>query len=315
MSAGADRRRRRGRKLPIAPESGGPDGANGLNGPNDDGEAPARPVEPDVSEGSPPATEPEALAEAEALAAAEAGAAAGERPADPEAAAPGLSAKEVPSWRLILTLAAAGAMAGLAIVLVFGWAEPKIEAHRAAALRAAIQEVLGGPERYETLFVVDGSLTAALPAALPASVDSTALDRIYAGYAADGSQMGFAIAGEQPGYQDIVGLIFGYDAESGELLGMKVLESKETPGLGDKIEKDSAFVSSFRGVVPLIEGVKAGAGTGSEHEVDMITGATISSRTVIEIINKRMESIGPMIQVYTAEPREAPAAVSAEAGG
>ena len=204
--------------------------------------------------------------------------------------------KEVPSWRLILTLAAAGAMAGLAIVLVFGWAEPKIEAHRAAALRAAIQEVLGGPERYETLFVVDGSLTTVLPA----NVDSTELDRIYAGYAADGSQMGFAIAGEQPGYQDIVGLIFGYDAESGQLLGMKVLESKETPGLGDKIEKDSAFVSSFRGVVPLIEGVKAGTGTGSEHEVDMITGATISSRTVIEIINKRMESIGPMIQAYEA---------------
>ncbi|MEE9471356.1 MAG: hypothetical protein V3W32_06510, partial [Gemmatimonadota bacterium] len=88
----------------------------------------------------------------------------GETSADEEAAAPGLSVLEVPSWRLILTLAVAGALAGLAIVLVFGWAEPKIEAHRAAALRAAIQEVLGGPERYETLFVVDGTLTTALPA-------------------------------------------------------------------------------------------------------------------------------------------------------
>jgi electron transport complex protein RnfG len=319
MSDGADRRRR-GRKLPIAPEQAGPAGANGLNGaeePSGDGEAPregeaeARPILPDVTDAPLPAADAEASADAEALAAAEAGATDGERPAEPEATAPGLSVKEVPSWRLILTLAAAGAMAGLAIVLVFGWAEPKIEAHRAEALRAAITEVLGGPERYETLYVVDGSLTTVLPA----NVDSTALDRIYAGYAADGSEMGFAIAGEQPGYQDIVGLIFGYDAESGQLLGMKVLESKETPGLGDKIEKDSAFVSSFRGVVPLIKGVKARTGTGSEHEVDMITGATISSRTVIEIINKRMESIGPMIQAYQAEPREAPAAVAAEAGG
>jgi len=316
MSDGTDRPRRRGRKLPIAPEQAGPAGADGLNGPDGDGEAPregeteAQPTEPDVEEGAPPAAEAEPPADAELSADAEA-LAAPEATADPEATAPGLSVKEVPSWRLILTLAAAGAMAGLAIVLVFGWAEPKIEAHRAEALRAAIHEVLGGPERYETLFVVDGSLTAALPA----NVDSTALDRIYAGYAADGSQMGFAIAGEQPGYQDIVGLIFGYDATSGELLGMKVLESKETPGLGDKIEKDSAFVSSFRGTLPPIDGVKAGTGTGSEHEVDMITGATISSRTVIEIINKRMESIGPMIQAYTAEPREAPAAVSAEAGG
>lgn len=302
---GADRGGRRGRKLPIAPEQAGPADANGLNGLSDDGEAPPtgeaepRQSDPEATEGSPPAAEAEAVS------------ADGETSADEEAAAPGLSVLEVPSWRLILTLAVAGALAGLAIVLVFGWAEPKIEAHRAAALRAAIQEVLGGPERYEALFVVDGALTPALPA----NVDSTRLDRIYAGYAADGSHMGFAIAGEQPGYQDIVGLIFGYDAESGELLGMKVLESKETPGLGDKIEKDSAFVSSFRGTLPPVEGVKTGTGTGSEHEVDMITGATISSRTVIEIINKRMESIGPMIDAYTAEPRGAPAAVSAEAGG
>ena len=85
---------------------------------------------------------------------------------------------------------------------------------------------------------------------------------------------------------------------------MKVLENKETPGLGDKIEKDSAFVSGFEGVVPPLEGVKTGRGTGDESEVDMITGATISSRTVIEIINRRLESLGPMIDVYVEESRE-----------
>jgi electron transport complex protein RnfG len=285
MSGGEDRggEARRGRKLPVAGQPGEPDALD--DGGADVAREPAGPTDAaDQMTESAPAIE--------------------ERAAPQE-----LSVKEVPSWRLILTLALAGAMAGLAIVVVFGWAEPRIEAHRAAALRAAIQEVLGGPERYETLFVVDGSLTAALPA----GADSSGLDRIYAGYAADGRRMGFAIAGEKPGYQDIVGLIFGYDAESDELLGMKVLESKETPGLGDKIEKDSAFVSSFRGVVPLIEPVKAGEGTGGEHEVDMITGATISSRAVIEIINERMESMGPMIEAFKAAPREAPAAAAVEA--
>ncbi len=300
MSGGADRRER-GRKLPIAGE---PEGG----------------TEPGVTNGEGAGT---AAAEAGDRAEAEAKAPAAPAEADASTAATTpaeLTVKDVPSWRLILTLALAGAIAGLAIVLVFGWAAPRIEAHRAAALRAAIQEVLGGPERYETLFVLDGALTAALPA----NVDSAGLDRVYAGYARDGSRMGFAVAGEQPGYQDIVGLIFGYDPDSDELLGMKVLESKETPGLGDKIEKDSAFVASFRGVVPLIEGVKAGEGTDGEHEVDMITGATISSRTVIEIINKRMESIGPMIQAFAAESAVAaesgrterePAGDAAEAGG
>ena len=219
--------------------------------------------------------------------------------ADALAEAEAATAQEVPAWRLISTLAAAGGLAGLAIVLVFGWAEPRIEAHRAEALRAAIEEVLGGPERYETLFVVDGSLAAAPPA----EIDSAGLDRVYAGYDAAGARIGFAIAGEQPGYQDIVGLIFGFDSETDRLLGMKVLESKETPGLGDKIEKDSAFVTSFEGAAPPISGVKQGAGAGHASEVDMITGATISSRTVIEIINRRLEALRPMIERYSAEGR------------
>jgi len=210
----------------------------------------------------------------------------------PESLEPG--GPEVRSWRLVSTLGVAGALAGLAIVLVFGWAEPRIAAHRAAALRAAVEEVLGAPQSYATLFVIDGSLSAELPA----GADSASFEQIYIGYDADGRSMGFAIPGEQPGYQDIIGLIFGYDATADRLLGMKVLESKETPGLGDKIEKDSSFVQAFRGVAPPIDGVKAGRGEGKETEVDMITGATISSRTVIEIINRRMETVGPMIEAY-----------------
>ncbi len=216
-------------------------------------------------------------------------------------ARPGAAARsEVPAWRLVSTLGAAGAVAGLAIVLVFGWANPRIEAHRAEVLRQAIHEVLRAPASYATLFVLEGELVSALPA----DVDSTELDRVYVGYDAAGERVGFAIAGGLPGYQDVIRLIFGYDAEHSELLAMKVLENKETPGLGDKIEKDSAFVSGFEGVVPPLEGVKTGRGTGDESEVDMITGATISSRTVIEIINRRLESLGPMIDVYVEESRE-----------
>ena len=299
---GGKDRASRGRKLPVAGQ------------PLTPGEESPPPGEPLASAGREAAGEPQATGQPPAgTTGADEPLASEAAPLASEAAPPaGIEEREVPSWRLILTLALAGALAGLAIVVVFGWAQPRIEAHRAAALRAAIQEVLGGPARYETLFVVEGELASSLPPGL----DSAGLDRIYAGYASDGRSMGFAIAGEKPGYQDIVGLIFGYDAAGDELLGMKVLESKETPGLGDRIEKDSGFVSAFRGVVPPIEGVKAGAGTGTEHEVDMITGATISSRTVIEIINQRLEAVGPLIQAYEEKNRTpSEPAESAEADG
>lgn len=191
---------------------------------------------------------------------------------------------EASSLRLVSTLTIAGAIAGLVIVLVHQWAEPRIEAHRARVLSEAVVQVLGQPERYETAFLVDGAFTVDPPA----SADTTALERVYVGYDGSGRPVGVAVAGEKPGFQDVIGLIFGYDPAADQVLGMKVLESKETPGLGDKIEKDSAFVGAFRGVAAPIEGVKPGAGDGSPDEVDMITGATISSRTVIEIVNRRV---------------------------
>lgn len=218
----------------------------------------------------------------------------------------------VPSRRLISTLAVGGAVAGLAIVLVNQWAEPRIQAHRAAALRAAIHEVLAGPASYQTLWVTEGALVAELPA----GTDSAALDRVYLGYDESGQPVGFAVAGELPGYQDVIRLIFGYDGARGRLMAMKVLESKETPGLGDRIEKDTSFVAQFDGARDPLVAVKAGSGTGDEHEVDMISGATISSRTVIKIINRRLEELKPLLDRYPAVKRpEVAADETLEAGG
>ena len=201
-----------------------------------------------------------------------------------------------PAWRLLSTLAVAGALAGLLLVLVFQATDPAIQAHRARVLAEAVNEVLGSPDRYETLFLVDGAL-----AADPAGVDTAGLERVYRGYDASGSPVGFAIEGGEPGFQDVIGLIFGFDAASGNVLGMKVLESKETPGLGDKIEKDSTWVAAFRGVPSPILGVKRGQGTGAEGEVEMITGATISSRAIIDIINHRLEDLGDVLRTFEAE--------------
>jgi len=61
-----------------------------------------------------------------------------------------------PAARFVVTLGGAGALAGVAIVAAFLWTEPRIEANRARALRAAIEEVLKQPDRYDTVYVVDG---------------------------------------------------------------------------------------------------------------------------------------------------------------
>ena len=204
--------------------------------------------------------------------------------------------KDVPAWRLLVTLGVAGAVAGLLLVFVYQVTLPRIEHNKAVRLAAAVQEVLKAPHHYDTLYVFDDRLTAQLPE----GTDPKSVEAIYLGYTEDGARIGFAITRAEAGFADLINVIFGYDHATGNVLGMKVLESKETPGLGDKIEKDMEFVTSFDGVLTPIEGVKAGKGSGDPHEVDLITGATISSRTLIRIINNALERLEPMLDSYLA---------------
>jgi electron transport complex protein RnfG len=205
----------------------------------------------------------------------------------------------VASGRLIGLLAGGGAFAGLLIVLVFGWAQPRISAHQAQVLADAVGEVLGAPARTERLWIVEGRIVPDLPA----GADSSRAERVWAGYDAAGRHVGFAVLGAEAGFADVITLLFGYDPAQKRVLGMKVLDNKETPGLGDRIVKDTAFVGAFRGVGTPVAGVKPGAGKGAADEVDLITGATISSRTVVGIINHRIHAVGPLLERYTTEAR------------
>ncbi len=202
-----------------------------------------------------------------------------------------------PPAKLVATLGGLGAAAGLLIFLVFAATEPTIQAHRAAVLAEAVMDVLGEPERYDTLYVVDGGLSEEPPA----GVAPEKAEAVYLGYR-DGAPVGFAIRAASSGFQDTITLLFGYDPSTSQLLGMTILESKETPGLGDKIYKDLEFVAEFEGVTPPLLGVKEGSEKGAPGEIVMITGATISSRAVIKAINTELERIGPVLTGYGRRP-------------
>ncbi len=209
--------------------------------------------------------------------------------------------EQVSTFRLVATLAVAGALAGLLIVLVNLHTKPIIDAYRAEQLRLAVYEVLPGAARYRTLYRVDGALAAEVPeGAKPGD-----FRQAYAGYDEAGEMIGVAASRGESGFQDIVLVIFGFEPDTGVLLGMKVLESKETPGLGDKIFKDQVFVDQFfaRPRTPL-KAIKAGSGKGRPGEIDAITGATISSKVVVSIINNGIEEWQPVLELGI--PEEAP---------
>jgi electron transport complex protein RnfG len=208
----------------------------------------------------------------------------------PAAATPRSS---TPAWRLVTTLAVAGAMSGLLVSSVYQWTLPAIERHAAERESAAIYEVLKAPARWDTLYLVGDALTRTAPEGRGV----TPIPRAFEGFDAEGNRIGVAITAGEPGFQDVVKLMVGFDPATGELTGFTVLEQKETPGLGDKIEKDTAFRGQFTGKQPPLTGVKGRPGT-TAGEVQTITGATISSRAVLDIINHAVARWRPLIAAW-----------------
>jgi len=208
-----------------------------------------------------------------------------------------LEPEEPSSTRLIATLAFAGLLSGLIIVSVFQATLPAITAYKAKMLREAVLEVLPGSERMQRLVFRDGRL-------IVKEEEDKDEEAMFGGYDAESHLMGYAIPAAGPGFQDTIRLIYGYLPAERLVVGMEVLESRETPGLGDKIYKDSAFVANFRtlAVDPEIVAVKKGTKSAA-NEINAITGATISSKAVVRIINESNVLWIPRLESQPAMPK------------
>ncbi len=206
-------------------------------------------------------------------------------PAGSEATAP----PPPKSLHLIGSLVGVAAASGILIVLVYQWTLPVIKAKQAEALRRAVFEVIPGARTVVTFRLAPDGTVAPLE-----EQDERAV-KYYAGYTAAGRLVGVAIEAQGQGYQDVIKVLYGYDPFRERIVGMKVLESKETPGLGDKIGKDPAFLANFsdleagltenrRALRHAFEVVKQGT-KAEPWQIDAITGATVSSKAVGKMLN------------------------------
>ncbi len=200
--------------------------------------------------------------------------------------------------RLVLTLSGIGFFCGILIVLTYQLTLPVIKVNKARALEKAIFEVVPGADS-KAVFCQRGDALELL------GDDEAGGRKYYACYTA-GRLTGVAVSAAGQGFQDVVRLLYGYSPENQCIIGIKVLESKETPGLGTKIETDSNFQANFDALaVPLAEDrqslanpitlVKPGKKTEPWH-IEAITGATISSHAVATILAQSTAVCVPVIE-------------------
>ncbi len=206
---------------------------------------------------------------------------------------PILSSQDPSSMRMIMTLAVAGFFSGLILVCAYVFTLPIIERNKEEALQEAIYRVLPGCKKYDAMILAGGELKK------QENASDRSVERIFLGYNEAGSVIGFAIPASEPGFADVIRLIYGFNGTGKVIIGYEILDSKETPGLGDKIFKDKHFVSNFTSLAvdPDIEATKTGAKT-KPNQVETITGATISSKAVIRALQKSITKWRAAIDVY-----------------
>lgn len=209
--------------------------------------------------------------------------------AAPAVAAPGSS---TPAWKLLATLALGGALAGFLVALVYQTTLPAIQRFAGAKIEGAVREVLRAPAKLDTLYLV-GSKLSRTP---PPGVELRQVSKAFVGFDEKGVRTGIAVEAAEPGFADDVRMMVGFNPDTRAVTGYVVLGQKETPGLGDKIRSDTLFIAQFRGKVAPLKGTKRA--TTDASTVQTITGATISSRAVIQIINNAVSLWQPRVAAF-----------------
>ncbi len=101
--------------------------------------------------------------------------------------------------------------------------------------------------------------------------------------------LGWAVPAKGQGYADTIKLVFGVEPDASKLTGVKVIYNQETPGLGNKIV-DMQFRDRFVGKPTAAALVAAKKTSGFKpNEIQAITGATISSQAICDIISNQLE--------------------------
>jgi electron transport complex protein RnfG len=170
---------------------------------------------------------------------------------------------------MIATLTIIGVIAGGLLSEVNDWASPLIIANQKAETEKAIFIVNPEGKSYEVV--------------------SYAGIEMYKVFDENKNLRGYSIACEGNGFQGKIRMMVGLSSDLSEISSIEILEQVETPGLGTKVTEDP-FKDQFKGLqtLPQVNWVK-GKAPEQPNEIQTITGATISSKSVVAIINSSLE--------------------------
>ncbi len=190
--------------------------------------------------------------------------------------------------KLGLTLALICLVAGAALAVSYRLTQPTIEERARADRVEALRVVLPGVETFSEL------------------IEGEEID-YYRGGDGQGEVVGYAFSGAAKGYSSTISVMVGVDPQ-GTITGIKILDQKETPGLGTRAVEVPATRNFWQALLgrgekgmavrPPFQGQFAGKTvsqlqvvTGkTDTKIEALTGATITSRAVTDAVQKSLQA-------------------------
>lgn len=181
-----------------------------------------------------------------------------------------------------ITLCAICIVVSLSLAFTYSATRGKIVERETMAAEAARKEVLKAAESFEKLENIN-----------EANSTNSIVKEIYKGIQG-GKTVGYVVAAEPKGYGGAIGLSIGIDTE-GKLLGIKIGNHTETPGLGTKAA-EPAFKSQLTDILPkapltVVKGKKT-----KPEEIEAISGATITSKAVVDAAQAALDAVSEIVK-------------------
>ncbi|MBU1664641.1 MAG: FMN-binding protein [Gammaproteobacteria bacterium] len=210
---------------------------------------------------------------------------------------------------MIRTLGIVATVCGILIVSTYEGTLEAVAANKKLALERAVFKVIPGASSVKEFVVGTGGVQPAGNGVPEGAV------KLYAAYDQAGALKGLAAEGAAKGYADTVRVLYAYDPEKQAITGVGVVSMRETPGIGDKIYTDAAFLKNFEALdVTLSADLKSLANAvkvvkhGSKQnpwEIDAIAGATVTCKAVGKGINESARKLLPLLVPHLDKLTEA----------
>jgi electron transport complex protein RnfG len=204
----------------------------------------------------------------------------------------------VQAWLvLVLCLCFGSALAAVHVVL-----SPAIEANKLNETLEKVPGLVLGEEAAAAMR--QGGETLEIEST-PVQVERSGRSLSYAVYEAfsKGARAGWVIKSSGQGYADKIELLVGVNETADTITGLFVLDQKETPGLGNKVI-ETGWRGQFIGKPAASDLSVTKSGATAPEEIDAVTGATISSDAVVQIVNTALADVRPELEniVESEEP-------------